>query len=333
MNTTKTHIIVAGGAGYIGSHVCKALAAAGCVPVTVDNLSAGHRHAVKWGPLVECSLGDQSALSAAFERYDPAAVILLAGSIQVGESGRLPLQYYRNNVIEALALFEVMAQRACGRIVFSSTAAVYGTPDAVPIPEDARCEPVNVYGRTKQMIELALSDIASAHGWRYAALRYFNAAGADPEHEIGEEHEPETHLIPLAIRAALGRGGPLSVFGSDYPTADGTCVRDYVHVSDLAEAHVLAVTALLEGRALPTAMNLGTGRGASVREVLNAVGRAVGREVPVLEASRRDGDPAALVADPTLARRSLGWSPRLATLDEIVATAVEFERSRAAPVR
>lgn len=314
-----------GGAGYVGSHACKALARAGFLPVVFDSLASGKRHAVRWGPLVEGDAGDRAALRAVFATHQPLAVMHFAARIEVGEGERDPAGFYRNNVAATLTLLEEMRAAQVSRFVFSSTAAVYGAPDVNPIPEMTQTRPQSVYGRTKLMVEQILTDFARAHGLQPAILRYFNAAGADPQGEIGEEHDPETHLIPNVLRAAAGLGEGLKVFGADYPTPDGTCVRDYVHVSDLATGHVAALERLLERPGGLTA-NLGVGRGASVLEIITACERAVGASVPYLMAPRRPGDAPFLVADPSTARRELGFSPRHSDIDTIVATAWAFHQ-------
>jgi len=315
-------ILVTGGAGYVGSHACKALAGAGFVPVTYDNLSRGHRGAVRWGPLVEGDLHNRECLAEAIRVHTPAAVMHFAAFAYVGESVGDPELYYRNNVGGTLALLSVMREAGIGSLVFSSTCATYGNPSAVPIRENAPQHPVNPYGETKLAIERALHWYG-AYGLRSVALRYFNAAGADPDGEIGEEHDPETHLIPLAVRAALGQAEPLGVFGTDYPTADGTPIRDYIHVADLADAHVRALR-YLEGGGATAAFNLGTGRGHSVREVITAVETAAGRSVPRREMARRPGDPPELVADAALATATLGWRPQHSDLPAIVGTALRW---------
>jgi UDP-arabinose 4-epimerase len=313
-------ILVTGGAGYIGAHCCKALAAAGHVPVTVDSLVYGHRDAVRWGPLEHGDIADRAFLDAVIARHSPAAAIHFAAFAYVGESVQDPGKYYANNVAAALTLLQALRDASVGKLVFSSTCATYGIPDAVPIREDAAQRPINPYGRTKLMVEAMLEDFDTAHGLKAIALRYFNAAGADPEGEIGERHDPETHLIPLAFDAAAQSGPALTINGSDYATPDGTCVRDYIHVTDLAEAHVLALGRLLGG-AQSDRINLGTGSGASIRAVLAAIERVTGHAVPHSFGPRRPGDPPELVADPTRARAELGWTPRLSDLDTIVATA------------
>lgn len=318
-------VLVTGGAGYIGSHACKALARAGYLPVTYDNLSRGHRHAVRWGPLVEGDLGDREAVTATLKTHQISAVMHFAAFAYVGESGADPALYYNNNVRGTLALLDGMLAAGTKHIVFSSTCATYGLPETVPIVETMPQRPVNAYGETKLTIERALYWYGVAYGLRSVALRYFNAAGCDRDGEIGEEHDPETHLIPLVLRAALGSGPPVSIFGTDYPTADGTAVRDYIHVEDLASAHVRALEYLAGGGA-DAALNLATGRGYSVREVIAAVGEATGTAVPYRETPRRPGDPPALVADPSLAAKVLGWRAECSDLPTIIRTALAWER-------
>lgn len=324
-------VLVTGGAGYIGSHAAKALARAGYLPVTYDNLRHGHRAAVRWGPLEEGDLLDTPRLDTVLRKWRPEAVLHFAGLISVGESVENPSLYYQHNLVGSLNLLQAMRAHDIGRIVFSSTAAVYGAPDIVPIPETAPFRPLNPYGSSKAMVEAMLADFGRAHGLRSVALRYFNAAGADADGETGETHEPETHLIPLALDAVLGRRGPLTIYGEDYATADGTCLRDYVHVSDLATAHVLALEST--GSCPPgtnTAFNLGSGAGFTVRQVLDSIARVSGRSVPIRVGARRPGDSAALVADPARAREILGWSPQLSDIDTIVRTALAWTNRREA---
>ncbi|TAK47799.1 MAG: UDP-glucose 4-epimerase GalE [Xanthobacteraceae bacterium] len=313
-------VLVTGGAGYIGSHACKALLRAGIEPVCFDSLDRGHREAVKWGPLVTADLRDGAALDQAFATYRPEAVLHFAALTYVGESVGDPIRYYDNNVGGSLGLIAAMRRAGVDRLVFSSTCAVYGTPDRLPITEDMALNPISPYGHSKRMVEQAIVDAAQAHGLRYAILRYFNACGLDPDGELGEDHDPETHLVPRALMAAAGTLAHLELFGDDYPTPDGTCIRDYIHVSDLADAHVAALR-YTGGASAALCANLGTGRGHSVREVLDTVARVTGRKVPVTLAPRRAGDPAALYADPSLARRELGFAPRHSDLDSIVRTA------------
>ena len=325
---TGATILVTGGAGYVGSHACLALRQAGYTPVVYDNLFRGHRWAVRFGPFEEGDILDGRRLAEAFARHRPAAVLHFAALTFVGESVADPALYYRTNVVGALTLLEAMKAAGVRDIVFSSTAAVYGTPAASPIPETAPRAPINPYGTTKLMIERALADYVAAYGFRAAALRYFNAAGADPEGLIGEDHDPESHLIPLVLDAAAGLRDSIAVFGDDYPTADGTCVRDYIHVLDLADAHVRALERLTGGSGADLlGVNLGTGQGASVREVIAAAQRVTGRPVPVRRAARRAGDPPALVADPTRAKSLLGWSAERPSLDGLIRDAWTWHRS------
>ncbi len=324
------NVLVTGGAGYIGSHAAKALAAAGYLPVTFDNLRHGHRAAVQWGPVEQGDLLDPARLQEVLEKWRPEAALHFAGLISVGESVRDPELYYRNNVVGSLNLLQAMRAATVDRLVFSSTAAVYGEPDVVPVPESAPRRPVNPYGAGKAMTESMLEDFGKAYGLRSVALRYFNAAGADPDGDTGETHDPETHLIPLALDAAAGRRGPLMIYGNDYPTPDGTCIRDYIHVSDLAAAHVRALEYMSTGDATSQAFNLGTGSGFSIRQVLDSIARVTGRPVPAHIGPRRPGDSAVLVADPTRARQALGWMPTLSDLDTIVRTAKAWTQRRQA---
>ncbi|HTS90990.1 MAG TPA: UDP-glucose 4-epimerase GalE [Stellaceae bacterium] len=328
-------ILVTGGAGYIGSHACKALARAGFRPVAYDSLVNGHREAVKWGPLIEADLTDTARLADTLRRFDVAAVMHFAAFAYVGESVAKPDLYFRNNVVNSLGLLEAMRERGLKRIVFSSTCATYGHPERMPIAESTHQRPINPYGETKLMVERMLHWYGAAHGFTYASLRYFNAAGADLAGEIGEDHHPETHLIPLVLEAALGRRAQIDIFGTDYPTPDGTAIRDYIHVEDLVEAHILALQHLLKG-GLSQSLNLGTGAGHSVREVIAAAERVTGRRIARRETARRAGDPPVLVADARRAREVLGWAPRHSDLDTIIKTAWAWhgrdpnERQRAA---
>jgi len=318
-------ILVTGGAGYVGAHACKALAARGFRPVVFDNLIYGHEVAVKWGPLEIGDIADRARLDAVIAAHRPVAVMHFAALTYVGESVADPGKYYRNNVAGTLSLLEAMRDSCIDKLVFSSTAATYGIPELVPIREEAVKAPINPYGQSKWIAEQMIADFSVAHGLRSVALRYFNAAGADPEGEIGECHDPESHLIPLAMQAVSGDTPPLTIFGDDYATPDGTCIRDYVHVTDLAEAHVFALQQLEKFEGVD-AFNLGTGTGSSIREVLEAVGRIAGSLVPHSIGGRRPGDPAVLVSDPAKAKRVLGWSPRLSDLDTIVSTAWAWHR-------
>ncbi len=314
-------ILVLGGAGYIGSHACKALAAAGHTPVVYDNLVFGHRWAVRWGPLEEGDLADRARLDEVFRRWKPDAVMHFAAFAFVGESVIDPGKYYRNNVAATLALLETMRDHGVNQLVFSSTCATYGVPDHSPIDEEHPQRPINPYGASKLMVERMLADFGAAHGLRSTTLRYFNAAGADAAGEIGEDHDPETHLIPLVLETALGLRPELVIYGEDYPTADGTCIRDYVHVDDLAQAHLLALDALATASPGVTCYNLGNGQGFSVKEVIASAERVTGRSVKVQVGPRRAGDPPSLVGSAEKIRRELGWTPRHADIDGIVGTA------------
>ena len=320
-------ILVTGGAGYIGAHAAKALARAGYLPVVYDNLSRGRRAAVRWGPLVEGDIGDRQRLAAVFAEHKIATVMHFAAFAYVGESVADPALYYNNNLLGSLALLDAMRLSGVREIVFSSTCATYGIPQEVPIRETAPQAPVNPYGETKLAVERALSWYGAAYGIRSAVLRYFNAAGADRDGEIGEDHDPETHLVPLVVQAALGRRPAIDVFGTDYGTPDGTAIRDYIHVDDLAAAHLQALDRLRAGGS-SIALNLGTGRGYSVRDVIAAAERACGRAVPTRDAPRRSGDPPVLVADPDLAERTLGWRATCSDLETIIGTAFGWENRK-----
>jgi UDP-arabinose 4-epimerase len=313
-------ILVTGGAGYIGSHTCKALAAMGFSPIVLDDLSMGHDWAVRWGPLVESDIADKARISQIISRYGIRAVIHFAARAYVGESMSKPREYFETNVSKALALFDVLLDCGIDKIVFSSSCATYGIPRELPIREDHPQEPINPYGASKLFIEQVLNWYGRAYGLRYAVLRYFNAAGADPDGEIGEDHVPETHLIPLVIAAARNKRPALEIFGTDYDTSDGTAVRDYVHVSDLADAHVRAINRLLASEQ-SIVVNLGTGRGHSIRQVVSAVEKVGGVRVPTVEAARRPGDPPTLVADPRQGQSLLGWSPSKSGLHDIIQSA------------
>ena len=320
-------ILVTGGAGYIGSHACKALAREGFRPIVLDNLSTGHSWAVKWGPLVEGDIADRELVRETLEYYKVDAVMHFAANASVGESMREPFLYLHDNTIGSMRLLEAMRETGVRRIVFSSTCATYGIPTDVPIAESTPQAPVNPYGESKLLVERALAWYQSAHGFSWTALRYFNAAGADREKEIGEVHDPETHLIPLVIGAALGTEPPVRVLGGDYPTDDGTAIRDYIHVEDLADAHIRALRYLATGGE-STAINLGTARGHSVQEVIAAVEQISGHRIPRQTTTRRPGDPPVLVADNRLARKLLGWKPRYTSLEEIVETAWAWHSSQ-----
>lgn len=318
-------ILVTGGAGYIGSHTCKALAHAGYNPITYDNLSNGHKHNVKWGPFEIGDIRDVARLSAAFEKYKPEAVIHLSSKIVVSESVKEPESYYDNNVNGTKSLLEQMQKHSVNKIVFSSTAAVYGYPQTNPIDESHPLLPINPYGETKLKCELLLEEYRTAHEINYVALRYFNAAGADRDGELGEEHDPETHLIPLILKAAKDNTR-VSIFGDDYTTFDGTCIRDYIHVSDLAIAHILALDYLMKYEK-SQCLNLGTGTGYSVREVLDAAKLVTSKEIDETISKRRNGDPDSLVAKADAAQNILGWYPEQSDLKNIIKTAWQFNSS------
>ena len=315
------HLLVTGGAGYIGSHTLRALLRAGHSAVVFDDLRSGRDFLVQGAPLVRGDVCDPGAVSRVFADRGPFdGVLHFAALLSVPESVADPLSYYANNVAGSLTLLQAALDHGTGAFVLSSTAAVYGRPDAQPIPESAPLAPVNPYGASKRTVERMLADLELSHGLRWAALRYFNACGADPEGDLGECHDPETHLIPVALEATVGLRPSLQLFGTDYPTPDGTCIRDYVHVTDLANAHVCAIETLLEGRSIGP-RNLGTGQGYSNLEVLAAVERVLGKPVPVEEAPRRPCDPPELVADATLFRQEFGWKPRYSDLTTVIATA------------
>jgi UDP-glucose-4-epimerase GalE len=320
--------LIVGGAGYIGSQTAKLVARAGLEPVVLDNLVYGHKWAVKWGPLIEGDLADATLVDRVLKEHRVTAVIHFAAYAYVGESVTNPRKYFRNNVANTLNLLDAMVDNGVRDIVFSSTCATYGEPRQVPISEDHPQNPVNPYGESKLAVEKILHWYQGAYALRFAALRYFNAAGADPDGDVGEDHDPETHLIPLAIEAALGRRPGLDIYGTDYATPDGTAIRDYIHVADLAEAHLLALDRL-QGGIARLQLNLGTGRGHSVREVVAAVETVSRRKVPVREVGRRAGDPPALVADARAAAAALGWKPKYPEIATIVEHAFRWhDRSR-----
>lgn len=314
---TQKCVLVTGGAGYIGSHACKALSAAGYLPVTYDSLVTGHGEAVKWGPLEVGDTRDESRLAEIIEKYAPSAVMHFAAFIAVGESVTDPGKYYKNNISGSLCLLEAMRAHGLDKIVFSSTAAVYGEPSTSTIAEDHPKHPINPYGFSKYAVEVMLNDYAIAHDIRSVALRYFNAAGADPDGEIGEGHDPETHLIPIVLEAAGGRRDKVLIYGDDYATPDGTCIRDYIHVADLADAHVKALS-YMDAQPGASAFNLGNGRGFSVREIVDMARRVTGREIKTEIAPAREGDSAILVADFSLAAAKLGWQPRFTSVEDQV---------------
>lgn len=319
-------ILVIGGAGYIGSHMVKLLGLRGCSVTTLDDLSSGHRDAVLCGDFVQGNFGDRAVLDAVLSRgFD--AVMHFASFIQVGESVQQPDKYYRNNVTYTFTLLDAMRAHGINKFIFSSTAATFGDPQYTPIDEGHPQHPINPYGRTKLMVEQALADYDHAYGFRSVCLRYFNAAGADPEGQLGERHDPETHLIPLVLQAASGRRSHISVFGRDYDTPDGTCIRDYIHISDLCSAHWLALQSLMAGGPSQR-YNLGNGSGFSVQEVIDMAERITARPIAVVNTARREGDPARLVADATQARQCLGWQPRFPDLATIVQHAWAWEQKQ-----
>jgi UDP-arabinose 4-epimerase len=320
-------ILVTGGAGYIGSHTCKALAAAGYAPVVLDDLSTGHRWAVNWGPLVVGDMTDRELVARTLKRFNVNAVVHFAAHAYVGDSVGQPRKYFNNNVTKTLALLDTLLDSGVDKVVFSSSCATYGIPRALPIHEDHPQDPINPYGASKLFVEKVLHSYRRAYGMRYMVLRYFNAAGADPDGAIGEDHTPETHLIPLVIAAAQGRNSAIEIYGTDYDTRDGTAVRDYVHVSDLAIAHVKALDRLFGGGE-SVSVNLGTGRGHSVRNVISAVEAVSRLPVPVIACPRRAGDPPELIADPRLAQSLLGWRPMASDLQTIVKTAWKWHQSQ-----
>ncbi len=317
-------VLVVGGAGYIGSHMVKRLGAAGLEATTLDNLSSGWRDAVTFGEFIKGDLGDRDLLNDLFRSEEFDGVMHFAAHMEVRESVENPAKYYANNVANTLTLLDAMRAHGVNHLVFSSSAAIFGEPQRPRIDENHARAPINPYGRTKLMVEEILRDYDAAYGLKSMRLRYFNAAGADPDGEIGESHEPETHLIPLVLRAASGRRGNITVFGEDYDTPDGTCIRDYIHVNDLCDAHLLALRALWNG-ASSAAFNLGNGNGFSVRQVIDAARAVTGAEIPVAHGPRRNGDPARLVSDSTRARVELGWGPRHPEIHTIVSHAWQWE--------
>lgn len=320
------NVLVTGGAGYIGTHMVKALLDAGHRPITIDNLSKGHRHLLPGGAFVHGDIGDGALLDQLFEAHAIDAVMHFAASIEVAESMADPLAYYRNNAAATMALLDAMVRHKVERFIFSSTAAVYGEPRYTPIDEAHPCRPSSPYGESKQFVETMLRRVAQAHGLRFVSLRYFNAAGADPSGAIGELHQPESHLIPLVLEAALGKRSHVTLFGTDYDTPDGTCLRDYIHVNDLVSAHLLALKHLMNGGETQI-FNLGNSRGHSVREVVETAAAVTGRTIEMVASARRPGDPAILIADSTKIRQALGWQPVYEALPQIVQTAWNWVRS------
>ena len=320
------NILIVGGAGYIGSYMCKYLARNGYHPIVLDNLVYGHRQAVKWGPFIAGQMADTKLLDQIFKEHPIAAVMHFAAFCYVGESVEDPGKYYQNNVAATITLLEEMLKKNIKNFIFSSSCAVYGEPVEIPITEQHPYNPINPYGRSKLMVEQILQDFRAAYGLEYVALRYFNAAGADPEGEIGEEHNPETHLIPLVLKTALGQRETINIFGDDYATKDGTCIRDYIHIDDLAQAHLLALDRLLNG--LPGGQyNLGNGDGYSVKEVIEVARNITSKQIPAKIVERRPGDPAVLIGSSEKAFKELGWKPQFADLNAIVETAWQWHKT------
>jgi UDP-glucose-4-epimerase GalE len=322
------HVLVTGGAGYIGSHICKSLFQKGYTPVTIDNLSLGYKHAVKWGPLIQGNCEDKALLRKLLDDYPILGVIHLAALSNVRESHRMPLQYYQNNVGATLNLLEVLKERRISYFVFSSTCSIYGIPKKVPIDETHPKCPINAYGESKWMVERILQTVSQSHGLKTATLRYFNAAGADPDGEIGESHHPETHLIPLLIQTAMGKRSDFTLFGEDHETEDGTPVRDFIHVTDLANAHVQALECMITQEQSLT-LNLGTGKGYSVREVIDTIEKGWDLKIPIVSGERFSGDPPILIANAEKAQDILGWSPQYSDIQTIVETAWDWESATA----
>ncbi len=319
------NILIVGGAGYIGSHMCKHLSRRGYEPIVLDNLVCGHRLAVKWGSFFKGSISDSNLVRSIFSDNPIAAVMHFAAFCYVGESVTEPAKYYENNVANTLSLLKIMVEQGIRNFIFSSSCSIYGEPVEMPIREDHPMAPISPYGRSKLMVEWILEDFRRAYGLESVSLRYFNAAGADLDGELGEDHDPETHLIPLVLQTALGRKSHIEIFGNDYPTKDGTCVRDYIHVEDLAEAHLLALERLLGG--LPGGQyNLGNGEGYSVKEVIDTARRVTDKTIAAKVTQRRSGDPAVLISDSKRAMEELGWKPRLPALEPIIESAWHWHR-------
>lgn len=320
-------VLVTGGAGYVGSHACKALARAGAEPVVYDNLVHGHEWAVKWGPFEQGDILDPERLAEVMRAHRPNVVMHFAAYAFVGESVEEPAKYYRNNLVGTLTLLDAMREARIDRFVLSSSCAVYGLPDSLLIEESHARNPISPYGTSKMAVERCVEDYGRAYGLKSVSLRYFNAAGADPDGEIGEDHTPETHLVPLVLDAAAGRRPDVTIFGTDHDTSDGTCIRDYVHVTDIAEAHVAAID-FLDRSGGSTAFNLGSGTGMSVNEIIAAANRICERPIPVRHGARREGDPPRLVASNAKARAELGWRPMLSDIDSVLRTAWNWTRGR-----
>ena len=319
-------VLIIGGAGYIGSHMCKYLANHGYTPVVLDNLIYGHREAVKWGPFIEGSMADAPLLKQIFSEHEIAAVMHFAAFCYVGESVTEPAKYYQNNVAATLTLLQTMVEQRVNNFIFSSSCATYGEPVEIPMTEDHPKNPINPYGRTKLMVEQILEDFREAYGLKSTSLRYFNAAWADPEGELGEDHRPDTHLIPLVLQTALRQREAINIFGDDYPTKDGTCIRDYIHIEDLSQAHLLALEKLFKGEP-GDQYNLGNGDGHSVKEVIETAREVTGKTIPAQVTERRAGDPAVLISSSEKAFKELGWKPQYPDLNDIIATAWRWHSS------
>lgn len=320
-------VLVTGGAGYIGSHCCKYLSEKGYIPIVYDNFVSGHREFVQWGPLEEGSIGDKDKLVSVLEKYQPVAVMHFAAYASVGESVTQPSKYYSNNVADTITLLNTMVECEVRNFIFSSSCAIYGYPENVPMDETELKKPINPYGKTKLMVEQILKDYDKAYNLKSVCLRYFNAAGADPDDNIGEDHDPETHLIPLVLDVALGRKEYITINGDDYNTPDGTCIRDYIHVNDLANAHEKALQHLLVHK-YPLWLNLGNGQGYSVKEVIETVKKVTGKEITVKIGPRRKGDPHKLVASSAKASKLIDWKPNYTSLEDIVSSAWEWHQKR-----
>lgn len=321
------NILVAGGAGYIGAHMCKLLAQKGLTPIVIDNLSYGHKDFVQWGPLVEGDVANKDLVRKTIEQYKPSAVFHFSAFTYVGESVIDPKKYYQNNVVATINLLDSVVEMGVPHVVFSSTCATYGVPQTERLSESHPQTPINPYGSSKLMVERCLQDYGKAYGLKSVMLRYFNAAGADPDSAIGEDHNPETHLIPLILDTAMGRRKSITVFGDDYPTPDGTCIRDYIHVMDLGEAHLRALKYLQSGGET-AAFNLGNGQGFSVKEMITKSEIITGHKIPITMGSRREGDPAVLVGDASKAKEILGWEPKYNRIDDIIQTAWAWHKKR-----
>ena len=319
-------ILVIGGAGYIGSYMCKYLAKHGYNPIVFDNLIYGHRQTVKWGPFIKGSMSDSNLLREIFEKYQIVAVMHFAAFCYVGESVTEPAKYYRNNVSDTINLLQIMIEKKISNFIFSSTCATYGEPVEIPITENHPQNPINPYGKSKLMVEQILDDFRNAYGLQSVSLRYFNAAGADPEGELGEDHRPETHIIPLVLQTPLGQRETINIFGDDYQTKDGTCIRDYIHIADLAQAHLLALERLLNGFD-GERYNLGNGDGYSVKEVIEVARQVTGKQIPLKIVERRPGDPAVLIGSSEKIVNELGWKPQFADLNTIIETAWKWHKS------